>query len=61
MKAVDKFRQERVSFILLSAYSTLSFLAVCILFGLYIYCSFNSVSTITQGIEGNNNSQEINK
>lgn len=61
MKAVNEFRQDKASFEMwFSLYATVSFLAVCILFGIYIYCSFNSVGiSASQTQEGELNKQGV--
>ena len=61
MKAIETYRQEKSIFIaFLSLYVMISFLAVCILFGLYIYKSFDSGNIIaTQTQDGFNNKQGV--
>ena len=45
LQAINEFRQDKSSFLLCVAIcSTIWFLAVCVLFGVYIYCSFHNVS-----------------
>lgn len=62
MNELDLFRQEKSSFLIcFFSYITISFLAVCILFGIYIYCSFNTQTNMEQSISGDYNSQEMNK
>jgi len=59
-KAIDEFRQDKHSFIsCIAICATIWFLVVCILFGVYIYCSFNSASSISQDIDGNYNLQKV--
>ena len=42
MKAIEEFRQDKYSFIKwFSLYAIISFLAVCLLFGVYIWRSFD--------------------
>lgn len=43
MNAKEVFKKDKNNFVLcISIFETIWFLAVCILFGIYIYCSFNS-------------------
>jgi len=61
MRAKDEFRQDKYSFIKwFSLYAIISFLAVCILFGVYIWCSFNNVSIMaSQSQDGEYNKQGV--
>lgn len=61
MKAIDTYRREKTIFLVfLSMYVFISFLAVCCLFGLYIYKSFDSSNIIaTQTQDGFNNKQGV--
>jgi len=54
MNSTEVFKQDKNNFIMcICICSTIWFLAVCILFGMYIYCSFNSSSiTATQTQDG---------
>ena len=63
MKAVNEFRQDKASFEMwFSLYATVSFLAVCILFGLFIYKSFdNPVSVEQTAMDNYYNNQEVHK
>lgn len=62
MSRIDEFRQAKNSFVLyIFAFSTLWFLAVCILFGVYVWCSFHSTSNISQDIDGDYNMQKVVK
>ena len=62
MKAVDVYRQERTSFIsLLVIQTTIIILAICTLFGLYIWKSFEAVSVMEQTNNGNYSVQEMNR
>lgn len=61
MNTVDTYRQDKNNFLLFfSFYIFTSFLAVCVLFGLYIWKSFDvgNVSA-TQYQEGYNNKQGV--
>lgn len=52
MKAVNEFRQDKSSFEMwFSLYATISFLAVCILFGVYIWKSFESGGVIATQLQ----------
>ena len=61
MKSIDEFRQDKYSFMLwFSLYSTISFLAVCLLFGVYIWRSFdNGTIYASQLQEGEYNKQGV--
>lgn len=61
MSAKDVFRQDKNNFVLcISIFFTIWFLALCILFGVYIYCSFNSSNiSATQIQDGNNTKQGV--
>ena len=61
MKAVNEFRQDKSSFIMwFSTYATISFLAVCILFGIYIWRSFEQVTpSVSQYQDGEYNKQGV--
>lgn len=62
MKSLDVFRKDKNDFIVwFTLYSTITFLALCVLFGLYIYCSFHNVSSMEQTANGNENYMEMNK
>jgi len=62
MSRIDEFRQAKNSFVLyVAALSTIWFLAVCILFGVYVWCSFHNTSSITQDIDGDYNMQKVVK
>jgi hypothetical protein len=61
-KAIDEFRQDKNSFLCcIMVCATVWFLAVCILFGLYIYRSFDNQVYMSQDLNGNYNIQEMNK
>jgi len=60
MNRIDEFRQAKNSFILyILAFSTLWFLAVCILFGVYVWCSFHNVSIEATQTQGNYSNQGV--
>lgn len=62
MKTTDIFKQEKKIFMAwFFSYATITILAICILFGLYINKSFNTTTSVVQGIEGDYNSQEVIK
>ena len=60
MSKIDEFRQAKNSFVLyIFAFSTLWFLAVCILFGVYICKSFDSNSITSTQIQGDYSQQGV--
>ena len=61
MRAVNEFRQDKASFIKwFSLYAIISFLAVCILFGVYIWRSFEQVTpSVSQYQDGEYNKQGV--
>ena len=63
MKAINEFRQDKNSFIKwFSLYAIISFLAVCLLFGVYIFKSFNGQVSMEQtAMDNYYNNQEMNK
>lgn len=60
-QAINEFRQDKNSFVLcFSICSTIWFLAVCILFGVYIWRSFEQVTpSVTQYQDGEYNKQGV--
>ena len=61
-QAINEFRQDKNSFIKwFSLYAIISFLAVCLLFGIYIWRSFDNQVYMSQDLNGNYNIQEMNK
>ena len=60
MNSIDEFRQDKHSFIMwFSLYSTISFLAVCILFGVYICKSFDNGNIVATQTQGDNSKQGV--
>lgn len=61
-QSIKKFQQDKNNFIMwFSLYAIVTFLSICILFGIYIYQSFHNSSHISQDIDGDYNSQEVNR
>ena len=62
MSVMTEFRQDKSNFIIwFSLYAMISFLAVCVLFGVYIWKSFNNQVYMAQDATGDYNIQEMNK
>lgn len=63
MNAIEEFKKDKNNFVLcITICATIWFLAVCILFGTYIYCSFNSSANVEQYANGSyNNHQEVSR
>lgn len=59
-QAINEFRQDKNSFLFCVAIcSTIWFLAVCILFGVYIYCSFEIGNITSTQIQGDYSKQGV--
>ena len=57
---IDEFRQDKNSFLIYSfIFSTIWFLAVCILFGVYIYFSFDNNTITSTQIQGGYSQQGV--
>lgn len=63
MNTKEVFKQDKNNFMFgVGIFATIWFLAVCILFGVYIFCSFNSNTIMEQNANDSyNNYQEMSR
>lgn len=60
MKAIDEFRQDKNSFLIYTLlFFTIWFLAVCTLFGIYIWRSFDNGNIYATQTQGDNSKQGV--